>query len=65
MVEPDDPSALAAGIIQAMSMRDSFDGAAISRRIIARFGREAWRRQAMAMYESVITGNATESNAHG
>jgi teichuronic acid biosynthesis glycosyltransferase TuaC len=53
MVEPDDPTALADGIMQAIKRRDSFDAADMHRRIVSRFGREAWREQAMATYERV------------
>jgi teichuronic acid biosynthesis glycosyltransferase TuaC len=55
MVEPDDPGALAEGIIQAIKRRDSFDADDMRCRIVSRFGREAWREQAMAMYERVAT----------
>src|SRR5207253_1626315 len=55
MVEPDDPAALAEGIMQAMWRRDSFDANDMSRRIVSRFGRGAWREQALAMYERVAT----------
>jgi glycosyltransferase involved in cell wall biosynthesis len=55
MVEPDDPAALAEGIIQAIKQRDSFDADDMHCRIVRRFGREAWREQAMATYERVAT----------
>lgn len=50
MVEADDPSALAAGLLRARAERDRFDPTAIQSRIVGRFGRAAWRRQAMAIY---------------
>lgn len=54
MVEPDDPSALAAGILQAFERRASFDEAAIRARIVGRFGRAAWCDRAMATYEDLV-----------
>jgi len=53
MVAPDDPSALAAGIIEAMGRRETFDAARMHARIAARFGRTAWCERAMATYERV------------
>jgi glycosyltransferase involved in cell wall biosynthesis len=55
MVEPDDPSSLAKGIIQAMERRDAFDADDIRRRIVKGFGRAAWRERAMAIYDRVAT----------
>lgn len=53
MVEPDDPTALAEGILKALRGQTAFDADGISARVVARFGREAWRDQAMALYERV------------
>lgn len=53
MVAPDDPQALADGIVEAMARRDSFDSRAITRRIVGRYGREAWGRTGIALYEKV------------
>lgn len=53
MVEPDDPAALAEGILKAMRNREAFDSGDIHTRIIARFGRDAWCDRAMAVYERV------------
>ena len=53
MVEADDPAALAAGILTALDRRSEFDEAEISARVTARYGREAWRGQAMGIYESL------------
>jgi teichuronic acid biosynthesis glycosyltransferase TuaC len=55
MVEPDDPSALAEGIVDAMRRRDTFDTDGMQRRIVGRFGRAAWCEQAMAIYERVAS----------
>ena len=54
MVEPDDPAALGEGILKAMRNREAFDADDIRDRIIARFGRDAWCDQAMAIYERVV-----------
>jgi len=54
MVEPDDPAALAEGILKAMRERAGFDSGGIRSRIIARFGRNAWCDRAMAIYERVV-----------
>lgn len=53
MVEPDNPAALAEGILQAMRKREAFDAGGIRARIVGRFGRDAWRDRAMALYERV------------
>jgi glycosyltransferase involved in cell wall biosynthesis len=53
MVAADDPSALAAGILEARARRDSFDGEDMRARIVGQFGRVAWRAHAMALYERV------------
>jgi teichuronic acid biosynthesis glycosyltransferase TuaC len=58
MVAPDDPAALAEGILEAMRKRDRFDAADISARIVARFGRAAWCDRAMATYARVAGGRA-------
>lgn len=50
MVEADDPAAFARGILTALDRNGSFDAAAISSRIVSRFGREAWCERAMALY---------------
>ena len=54
MVEPDDPTAFAKGIIQAMPQRCAFDAEGMRSRIVNRFGSIAWCRQAMATYERVV-----------
>jgi glycosyltransferase involved in cell wall biosynthesis len=54
MVAADDPSALAAGILEGLRRRASFDATGIRDRIVARFGRVPWATQALALYESVI-----------
>ena len=53
MVAPDDPAALASGILEAVGKRESFDSDAIRARIVARFGHDAWSARAMAMYAHV------------
>ena len=53
MVEPDNPDAFAKGILQGMQQRDKFWVDAARNGIINRFGRVAWREQAMATYERV------------
>jgi hypothetical protein len=54
MVEPDDPTAFAKGIIQAMPQRCAFDAEGMRSRIVNRFGSKAWCRQGMVTYESVV-----------
>jgi glycosyltransferase involved in cell wall biosynthesis len=54
MVEPDDPQALARGILAALARRETFDAQDLNRRIVERFGRAAWCDQAMAIYEHVL-----------
>ena len=54
MVEPDDPTAFARGIIQAMPQRCAFDPEGMRSRIVNRFGSKAWCRQGMATYERVV-----------
>lgn len=53
MVEPDDPEALAKGVLEAMRIRESFHPDAIRARIVGRFGRDAWSLRAMAIYKRV------------
>ena len=55
MVEPDDPAAFAAGIVQAMRCRDLLNADDMRRRIVTRFGRVASSEQAMAIYERIAT----------
>jgi glycosyltransferase involved in cell wall biosynthesis len=59
MVPADDPAALADGIRQALDHYDRFDGAAIRERIVERFGRAAWTRRAMSLYDRVVSGHAS------
>jgi teichuronic acid biosynthesis glycosyltransferase TuaC len=54
MIEADDPAAMTAGILTALDRRDEFGEAEISARIVARFGRTAWRKQAMTIYDSLV-----------
>jgi teichuronic acid biosynthesis glycosyltransferase TuaC len=63
MVEPDDPTAFAEGIRQAIRKRDMFDADGIRNRIIARYGTAAWREQAMALYERVAMRGTKATNA--
>jgi len=56
MVEPDDLGALANGIVRAVRCRETFRADDIRSRIVARFGRAAWRERAMAIYERVAAG---------
>ena len=65
MVEPDDPEALALGIERGLRLRTTFDSEAISGRILARFGRAAWRNLAMSMYERVATGAGRATRSAG
>jgi len=58
MVEPDDPSAFARGIVAAMQRRQTFDASAMCARIVARFGNKAWCEHAMATYERVAARGA-------
>ncbi|HVT40685.1 MAG TPA: glycosyltransferase [Gemmatimonadaceae bacterium] len=53
LVAPDDPAAFAEGILEAMRRRDTFQAEGMRGRIVARFGRAAWRERAMAMYEAM------------
>ena len=53
MVEPDNPAAFAEGIMRAVQLWDTFRADDIRSRIVKRFGRAAWREQAMAIYERV------------
>jgi glycosyltransferase involved in cell wall biosynthesis len=53
MVPADDPTALTAGILRARAERGRFQPEALRRRIVGRFGREAWREQLRAVYEHV------------
>jgi glycosyltransferase involved in cell wall biosynthesis len=57
MVEPDNPAALAAGILSALDRRREFGETEISARITRRFGRRAWRSEAMAIYDSLVREN--------
>ncbi|MEO8484474.1 MAG: glycosyltransferase [Acidobacteriota bacterium] len=54
MVQPDDPAALAAGILAAFDRRASFRESDIRSRIVARFGRAAWCDRAMTTYRDVV-----------
>jgi len=53
-IEADDPAAMTAGILTALERRQEFREAEISARVVARFGRTAWRKQAMAIYDSLV-----------
>lgn len=55
MVDVDNVHALAGGILEALGKRDDFDAADQQSRIVARFGREAWCDQAMAIYDRIAT----------
>ena len=57
MVEADDPAALAGGILAALERRGDFREAEISARMVARFGREVWRREALTLYETLVGAN--------
>jgi glycosyltransferase involved in cell wall biosynthesis len=54
LIEADDPAAMTAGILEALDRRAEFREAEISERVIARFGRTAWRKQAMTIYDSLV-----------
>ena len=54
IVDADDPAALTAGILTALERRHEFRETEISARVVARFGRTAWRARAMAIYESLV-----------
>ena len=54
MIEADDPAAMTAGILSALDRRQDFNEAEISARVVARFGRTAWRKRAMELYESLV-----------
>jgi teichuronic acid biosynthesis glycosyltransferase TuaC len=54
MIDADDPAAMTAGILTALERRHEFREAKISARVVARFGRMAWRTQAMKIYESLV-----------
>jgi glycosyltransferase involved in cell wall biosynthesis len=62
MVEPDNPDAFAAGILQAMQQRDKFWAEGDRSRIINLFGRVAWCEQAMATYERVAARRVSQTN---
>jgi glycosyltransferase involved in cell wall biosynthesis len=53
MVDPDNPAALAAGIVDAVRHRSEFNPRDMHSRIVERFGNEAWRARARALYERV------------
>jgi len=53
MVDVDDPQALCDGMLRALGERERFDGTAIAQRVTARFGRQAWSDQALAMYRQL------------
>ncbi len=53
LVAPDDAHALADGILRAVEQRNSFHADGMHRRIVDRFGRAAWRAQALAVYDTV------------
>jgi glycosyltransferase involved in cell wall biosynthesis len=55
MVAPDDPAAFAEGIRRAYARRAEFDPLAMNRRIVERFGRAAWRAQALSLYEELAS----------
>lgn len=56
MVDVGDPSAFATGMRQLIERRDRYDEAAISARIVGRYGRAAWTEHAMAVYDDVASG---------
>jgi teichuronic acid biosynthesis glycosyltransferase TuaC len=58
IVREDDPAALAEGIIRARERRETFDPEGLRSRIVNRFGRAAWCRQAMATYKRVAAWDA-------
>jgi teichuronic acid biosynthesis glycosyltransferase TuaC len=54
MIEADDPAAMTIGILTALERRHEFREAEISARVVARFGRTAWRARAMTIYDSLV-----------
>ena len=65
MVDADDPAALAAAILRVRERRERYDPQALRARIVARFGRAAWRRQALALYNRVTTEAAGRIASRG
>jgi len=63
MVEPDDPAALADGIVRAMQQRSQFRSEEIRARIVNRYGRVAWRELALATYERLAVGGLQHAHA--
>lgn len=58
MVEPDDPQALADGIVRALRDRQAYDPSAMHARMVGRFGAEAWCTRALRVYVRVAGGSA-------
>ena len=54
LAEPRDPAALAGELEAALARLDDFDRAAIARRAVERFGREAIGRELAAVYEELV-----------
>lgn len=65
MVDPDDPKALAAGILRAFEMRATFRPDQMHARIVGRFGRAAWGDRALAIYTRIAAGQVTQTRATG
>lgn len=59
MVDADDPVAFAAGILKGMATRQRFVGDDMRRRIVMRFGRDAWRALATKVYRALIESHPT------
>jgi glycosyltransferase involved in cell wall biosynthesis len=58
MVEADDPTAFAAGILSVLERRNDFRSDGLHARIVERFGRKAWCERAMTLYERIATRGA-------
>jgi glycosyltransferase involved in cell wall biosynthesis len=62
-VPADDPAAFAAGILRAVETSSRFDEEAMRERVVARFGREAWRTRALQLYHDVAAATARTGRA--
>ncbi len=58
LVDPDDVSALAGGMAEALGTLDGFDAAAIAARAAAAYSRESVGGRLLAIYEAVLAGRA-------
>lgn len=66
LVAPEDPGALAAGITDVLARRSAFDGAALRRSVVSRYGKAAAAARLERLYRGVLHASAPAgASPHG